>query len=55
MNKTKEIEKLKACLTESERHVARQVDAGKHEQDRNDAIEWSKKWRGDLKRWGVIS
>ena len=39
-----EVERLRQCLKEARAHVARQEHAGKHEQDRIDAVEWLKKW-----------
>ena len=39
-----EIERLRQCLKEARSHVVRQQCAGKHEQDRIDAVEWLKKW-----------
>jgi len=32
------------CIREARPHVVRQQFAGKHEQDRIDAVEWLKKW-----------
>jgi hypothetical protein len=39
-----EIVRLQQCLKEARPHVVRQQSAGKHEQDRIDAVEWLKKW-----------
>tara|TARA_R110002167_G_scaffold222783_1_gene427737 strand:- start:434 stop:616 length:183 start_codon:yes stop_codon:yes gene_type:complete len=39
-----EIERLRQCLKEARSHVVRQQFAGKHEQDRIDAVEWIKKY-----------
>jgi hypothetical protein len=35
---------MKNCLMEASNHVSRQEHAGKHEQDRADAVEWLNKW-----------
>lgn len=35
---------LRLCLKEARSHVSRQQFAGKHEQDRVDAVDWLKKW-----------
>jgi len=51
--KDKEIALLKTCLLESERHVTRQVHAGKHQQDRDDAIQWIERWKQQLKTWKI--
>ena len=47
MNK---LDQLLAAVIEAEAHVVRQQLAGKHEQDKADAIEWVTKWRG-LVKW----
>jgi hypothetical protein len=39
-----EAESLRGCLKEARNHVYRQQFAGKHEQDRSDALEWLAKW-----------
>jgi len=39
-----EIDRLRQCLKEARPHVVRQQFAGKHEQDRIDAVDWLKKW-----------
>ena len=41
---------LKQCIKEARAHVSRQEHAGKHEQDRLDAVAWLKKW-GDRVRY----
>lgn len=41
---------LAVALIEAAPHVARQEHAGKHEQDRIDAIEWLEKWT-ELIKW----
>jgi hypothetical protein len=38
---------LRQCIREARAHVVRQQFAGKHEQDRADAVEW-------LERWGEL-
>ena len=40
---------LRQCIKEARAHVVRQEFAGKHEQDRLDAIEWVKKWGDRVK------
>ena len=40
---------LRQCIKEARCHVARQELAGKHEQDRLDAVEWLKKWGDRVK------
>jgi|10_taG_2_1085330.scaffolds.fasta_scaffold00775_3 hypothetical protein len=40
---------LRQCIKEAHAHVVRQEFAGKHEQDRLDAIAWLKKWRDRVK------
>lgn len=40
---------LRQCIKEARAHVARQEFAGKHEQDRLDAVEWVKKWGNRVK------
>jgi|APSaa5957512535_1039671.scaffolds.fasta_scaffold70769_2 hypothetical protein len=46
-----EVRLLKKCVLQAEAHVSRQVHAGKHEQDRADAIEWEKEWADKLRKW----
>lgn len=43
-------DELLAALIEAESHVTRQEFAGKHEQDRIDAVEWKARW-GGLVKW----
>lgn len=43
-------DELLAALIEAESHVTRQEFAGKHEQDRIDAVEWKTRW-GGLVKW----
>jgi hypothetical protein len=40
---------LRQCIKEARAHVVRQEFAGKHEQDRLDAVEWVKKWGNRVK------
>tara|TARA_R110001599_G_scaffold332844_1_gene548489 strand:- start:437 stop:616 length:180 start_codon:yes stop_codon:yes gene_type:complete len=46
-----EVRLLKKCVLEAEAHVCRQVHAGKHEQDRLDAVTWEEKWADNLRKW----
>ena len=39
------------CIKEARAHVSRQEHAGKHEQDRLDAVEWIKKWGDRVKHY----
>ena len=43
-------DQLITAIIEATAHVSRQVDAGKHEQDRKDARKWLDDWRG-LVKW----
>ena len=43
-------DELLAALIEAEPDVTRQEFAGKHEQDRIDAVEWQTRW-GGLVKW----
>lgn len=42
-----DLERLRQCIREARAHVVRQQFAGRHEQDRADAVEW-------LARWGEL-
>ena len=44
---TNEVDQLRQCIREARSHVVRQQFAGKHKQDRLDAVEW-------LERWGEL-
>ena len=44
---TNGVDQLRQCIRESRSHVVRQQFAGKHEQDRTDAVAWLERW-GDL-------
>lgn len=44
-------EESKQCIKEARAHVYRQEHAGKHEQDRLDAIDWIKKWGNRVKHY----
>ena len=41
---TNEVDQLRKCIREARSHVVRQQFAGKHEQDRADAIAWLARW-----------